>query len=149
MKQKESMEQLEQIIINNHNLTEAYRNLAKHYDTKTKFPILMLTLTEQETQIKALTKYFNYKNEIGEHLIMLEKLMSGFNPTESNDLLSDYQHLINQQASSLSLMRPLLTMKNNSSAGLHYQEDKDGQLISVTRCTCLPSPPSSSGLELR
>jgi len=37
----------------------------------------------------------------------------------------------------------------NSSTALHFEEDNDGKLISATPCSCLPSPPSLSGLEVK
>ena len=43
----------------------------------------------------------------------------------------------------------MLTTKDNADSGLHYHEDSEGRIISITPCTCLPTPPSSSGLEVR
>merc|ERR1719320_2271506 len=150
-KQEEAIEQLEQIINNNQDLTNSYKTLAAKDLTKTSFSSLMSIVTKQETQIEALTEYFKNKNEIKEHVMTIEKLMSSFHTTVSNntdELLSNYHELLEKQSNSISMLRKVVINKDNSGAGLNYEEDGDGHLVSVSPCSCLPTPPSHTGLHV-
>merc|ERR1719320_1894947 len=142
--QEELIDQLEQIVANNDDLSESYRKLAENDMTKTNFNNLILTLTKQENQLETLSEYFKNKNELMEQVMTIEKLMDNYyNLTKSEeraDLLSNYHKLLDKQSTSISLLRTLLISKDNSSAGLNYEEDNDGLIISVTLCSCLPSP---------
>ena len=151
--QEEAIDQLEQIVANNDDLSESYRKLAENDMTKTNFNNLILTLTKQENQLETLSEYFKNKNELMEQVMTIEKLMDNYyNLTKSEeraDLLSNYHKLLDKQSTSISLLRTLLISKDNSSAGLNYEKDNDGHIISVTLCSCLPRPPHYTGLELR
>ena len=112
----------------------------------------MSKLSMQENQTESLSEYFKNKNEIENHIMTIEKLVeSYYNITKSEDrgdLLSNYHQLLDKQSTSISLLRKLLTSKDSCGAGLNYEEDNDGNILSVTPCSCLPSPPTYTGLEL-
>merc|ERR1719320_1284894 len=154
-KQENAIEKLENIIVNNQNHSESYRYLAQKDLTKTNCEIsswvnsLTAALETQNNQLAEQSEYFKNKNEIKEHVTTIETLLSRYNisqPPADEQLLSQYHDLLEQQSSSISLLRKIMT---NSSTGLHFEEDNDGKLISATPCSCLPSPPSFSGLEVR
>merc|ERR1712013_682030 len=150
-KQEEAIEQLEQIIINNQDLTNSYITLAAKDLTKTSFSSLMSIVIQQETQIEAQTNYFKNKNEIKEHVMTIQKLMNSFHTTVSNttdELLSNYQKLLEKQSNSISMLRKVVVNKDNSRPGLNYEEDGDGHIVSVSPCSCLPSPPPHTGLHV-
>merc|ERR1712013_119944 len=138
-KQEEAIEQLEQIIINNQDLTNSYITLAAKDLTKTSFSSLMSIVIKQETQIEAQTNYFKNKNEIKEHVMTIQKLMNSFHTTVSNttdELLSNYQKLLEKQSNSISMLRKVVINKENSRPGLNYEEDGDGHIVSVSPCSC-------------
>merc|ERR1712013_242856 len=150
-KQEEAIEQLEQIIINNQDLTNSYITLAAKDLTKTSFSSLMSIVIKQETQIEAQTNYFKNKDEIKEHVMTLEKLLKSCHTTVSNttdELLSNYQKLLEKQSNSISMLRKVVINKENSRPGLNYEEDGDGHIVSVSPCSCLPIPPSHTGLHV-
>merc|ERR1719320_1661851 len=77
--------------------------------------------------------------------------MSSFHATVSNntdELLSNYHELLEKQSNSISLLRKIVINKDNSGAGLNYEEDGDGHIVSVSPCSCLPIPPSHTGLHV-
>merc|ERR1712013_329766 len=120
-KQEEAIEQLEQIINNNQDLTNSYKTLAAKDLTKTSFSSLMSIVIKQETQIEAQTEYFKNKDEIKEHVMTIEKLMKSFNTTVSNntdELLSHYQELLEKQSKSISMLRKVVINKDSSRTGL-------------------------------
>jgi len=151
-KQEEAIKQLEQVIINNQDLTNSYKTLAAKDLTKTSFSSLMSIVIKQETQIEAQTEYFKNKDEIKEHVMTIEKLMKSFHTTVSNntdELLSHYQELLEKQSNSISMLRKVVINKDSSRTGLNYEEDGDGNIVSVSPCSCLPTPPQHTGLHLR
>merc|ERR1719431_1878360 len=67
--------------------------------------------------------------------------------TESLDatrLSKNFEETMDKQSSSLNLLRNILT---NSSCGIVYEEDEH-RTISATPCSCIPTPPQDTGLQL-
>merc|ERR1719206_858852 len=150
-KQEETIEKLEKIIINNQDLTNSYKTLAAKDLTKTSFSSLMSMVIKQETQIEAQTEYFKNKNEVKEHVMTIQKLMNIFHATVSNntdELLSNYQELLEKQSNSISMLRRVVVNKENSRQGLNYEEDGDGHIVSVSPCSCLPTSLPHTGLHV-
>jgi len=153
--QSENIKDLEEIIANNNNLTESYEKLEKLDPSKSNCETApwMTTLTEalasQRKEIKALTGYFEDKKEVEEQMLNVANIIAKTNITitESLDttrLSKNFEETMDKQSSSLNLLRDILT---NSSCGVVYEEDEH-RTISANPCSCIPTPPQDTGLQL-
>jgi len=153
--QSENIKDLEEIIANSNNLTESYEKLEKLDPSKSncEIPPWMTTLTEalasQRKEIKTLTGYFEDKKEVEEQMLTLANIIGKTNMTitESMDTIKlsrNFEETMDKQSNSLNLLRDLLS---NSSCGIVYEED-DHRTISATPCSCIPTPPQDTGLQL-
>merc|ERR1719481_1589948 len=149
--QEKEKELLKETVITQQELFMNYGNLTGFTELE-NFPkyaqLLTQTLANQASKIEQMSQYFKEEKKVEENMAQILNEIQNLNfssATQSSkwDLLTQYQNVISIQNENLKALAPAISYVIQDNKRFQYNFDKDGTLLSLEPCQCLPDPNNS------
>ena len=160
--QRETIEDLKKVVTEESSLNVTYHEIKEANLLKTNCDIppfltsITKALTTQQLEIEELKQAVSGENSVLDLLTEINKEVSDRACMEQAeyrgnwDVLKSCQEVLQEQSSSLDLLKTLASYGVTRDASLRYKEDGEGRLVSTGFCQCLPelSEPSEVSLTV-
>jgi len=150
--QRETIEDLKKVVIEESSLNTTYHEIKEANLLKTNCDIppfltaITKALTTQQLEIEELKAAVAGENNVAELLTGINKEVTGRTRIEQAEAgnwegLTRCQEVLQEQSSSLDLLKTLASYGVTRNNSLRYKEDEEGRLVSTGFCQCIPDLP--------